>query len=85
MYNFVFLTIMEWDLTHIFSSNSGRFQWSPNFEQQIKKFHVYADHVKFYYFFLITLLINIKSYAILLFSGNLSKICCIKLDLLQNS
>ena len=30
MYNSIFLTIMEYDLTHIFTGNLDRFQWSPN-------------------------------------------------------
>ena len=35
-------------------------------------------------FFLITLFMNMKTWTILLFSGSLSKICCTKLDLLQD-
>ena len=35
-------------------------------------------------FFLITLFMNMKNGTILLFSGSLSKICCTKLDLLQD-
>ena len=39
---------------------------------------------KIWLFFLIALFINMKNYTILLFSGGLSKICCTKLDLLQD-
>ena len=39
---------------------------------------------KSWLFFLITLFMNMKNWTILLFSGSLSKICCTKLDLLQD-
>ena len=39
---------------------------------------------KSWLFFLITLFMNMKNGTILLFSGSLSKICCTKLDLLQD-
>ena len=39
---------------------------------------------KIWLFFLIVLFIDMKNYTILLFSGSLGKICCIKHDLLQN-
>ena len=39
---------------------------------------------KIWLFFLIVLFIDMKNYTILLFSVSLGKICCTKLDLLQN-
>ena len=53
----------------------------------MKKLHIFGDHVRFDYFFLIALFINMKNeiyYTILLFSAGLNKICCTKLDLLQD-
>ena len=39
---------------------------------------------KIWFIFLIALFVNKKNYTILLFSGGLSKICCTKLNLLQD-
>ena len=46
----IFLTIIMimQDLTHIFTSNWGCFQRGPRFEQQIKKIHIYVDHIRFF-------------------------------------
>ena len=56
MYNYFFLTVMQQDLTHIYTSNFLLFPAGVNISAANKENSFYADHVRFDYFFLIALL-----------------------------